>query len=83
MSILAHAVRHEESVADKLLHPFTGLDHVLSIVFVAASIALLCLALRGHRAATTSGTVTRIRSRSFVVTSAVLLGVSILTMALL
>lgn len=83
MSILAHVVQHEESITDKLFHPFTGLDHLLSIAFVAVSIALLCLALRGLRAATTSGTVTRVRSRFFVASSSVLLGVSLVVMVLL
>ena len=83
MSILAHVVQHEESITDRLFHPLTGLDHLLAMAFVAASIVLLCLALRGQRAATTSGTVTRVRSRFFVATSAVLLGTSILTLVLL
>jgi len=83
MSILAHVVQHEESITDKLFHPFTGLDHLLSMAFVAASIALVCLALRGQRAATTTGSITRVRSRFFVGASAVLLGASLLTLVLL
>lgn len=77
MSILAHVVQNEETVVDKLIHPFTGLDHIATMLFVAASIALFVLALRGNKAATTTGAVTRVRSRLFIAASAVLLAVSI------
>jgi len=80
VSILAHVVHNEETLADKLLHPFTGLDHIAAMIFVAASIALVFAAFRGRKAATTSGTVTRVRSRALVGMSVSLLAASILTL---
>ena len=80
MNILAHVVHNEETIADKLLHPLTGLDHIASMVFVAASIVPLFVALRGRRAATTAGTVTRVRSTTFVAGSAALLVASIIAL---
>lgn len=83
MSILAHVVHNEETLADKLLHPVTGLDHIAAMIFVAASIALVFAALRGRKAATTSGTVTRVRSRALVSASVALLAASIVTIVVI
>jgi len=77
MSLIAHAAHSEESLLEKVIHPLTGLDHLLAIAAVACSIALLFVALRGRRAATTSGTVTRIRSTLLVSTSVALLAASV------
>lgn len=82
MSVIAHA-QHDETIIEKVLHPLTGFDHLLAIAFVAVSLSLLVLAVRGQKAATTAGTVARVRSRTQVVASAILLGASLLTMLLL
>ena len=70
MSVLAHAVPGEETFVDHLLHPFTGLDHLAAMALVAIAGVLLLLALRGHLAATTARTTTRVRSTSLVIGAA-------------
>ncbi len=80
MSVLAHIVHNEETLTDKLLHPFTGLDHIASMIFVAASIGLFFAAVRGRQAATTAGTTTRLRSRVLLGTSGALLIASVITL---
>lgn len=80
MSVLAHIVHNEEAVIDKLLHPFSGLDHIASMFFATAAITLFFIAMRGRAAATTAGTTTRLRSRLFVGLSSVLLLASVLVL---
>ena len=70
MSVLAHAVPGEETFVDHLLHPFTGLDHLAAMALVAIAGVLVLLALRGHLAATTARTTTRVRSTSLVIGAA-------------
>jgi hydrogenase/urease accessory protein HupE len=82
MSVIAHA-QHDETTFEMVLHPLTGIDHLLAIALVAVSLFLLVLALRGHKAATTAGTVTRVRSRTFVTLSGVLLATSSVMLVLL
>lgn len=83
MSVLAHIVHNEETVIDKLIHPFTGLDHIASMAFVAAAIALFFVAMRGRSAATTTGTTSRVRSRLFVGLASVLLLASVLVLVVI
>ena len=80
--ILSHVVPDEHSAVERLVHPFTGLDHLAAIALVALSGTLLILALRGRAAATTSGTRTTVRSRLLAAASAVTLGASILLLVL-
>lgn len=82
MSIIAH-VQRDETLVEKVLHPLTGIDHALAIAFVGLSIALFVMALRGFKAAMTTGAVTRVRSRMFVTASTILLGASILVLVAL
>lgn len=77
MSLFAHVVEGGDSFLAKLLHPFTGLDHLASMALAALSITMLVFAIKGHAAATTSGTTTRIRSRLLVTGSAIALAASI------
>lgn len=79
MSILAHA-QHDETLIQKVLHPLTGLDHIAAIAFVALSILLVVVSLRGKKAATTAGTVTRVRSKLLLATSYALLATSIVAL---
>lgn len=76
MSLLAHVVDHDETLIEKVLHPLTGLDHIIAIALVSISLALVLVAMRGRRAATTSGAVTRVRSIAFIAVSSVLLAAS-------
>jgi len=77
MSILAHLRENESNFFEKLLHPFTGLDHIAAMIMTATSIALLLVAFRGRDAATTEGTTTRVRTIGLMAVSAVLLVASI------
>jgi len=79
MSILAHA-QHDETLIQKVLHPLTGLDHIAAIAFVALSILLVVVSLRGKKAATTAGTVTRVQSKLLLATSYALLATSIVAL---
>lgn len=77
MSILAHVAHDESTVLDRLVHPFTGLDHLAVMALVALSGVLLLVAFRGRDAATTAGTTTRVRTIGLTVAAAVAFAVSI------
>ena len=77
MSVLAHVVHDENTLFDRLVHPFTGLDHLAAIALVAVSGVLLVLALRGRSAATTAGTTTRVRTLGLTIAAGVALAASI------
>lgn len=70
MALLAHAVPDEQTLVDRLVHPLTGIDHLVAIALVAVTGVALLLAARGHLAATTARTTTRVRSRVLVIGSA-------------
>jgi hypothetical protein len=70
MALLAHARPEEHTLFDRLVHPFTGIDHLVALALVAMTGVALVLSLRGHLAATTARTTTRVRSRSLVIGSA-------------
>lgn len=80
MTVLAHVVPEETSLVDRLVHPFTGLDHVVAIVLVALALLLTAIAWRGRAAATTAGTTTRVRTVGSMVLATVLLVASILVL---
>ena len=62
MSLLAHTGHDDGTILSRLLHPFTGIDHLAAIALVALSGVLLMAALRGRHAAATDGHTTRVRS---------------------
>ena len=82
MRILAHTVPNEGSFLDRLLHPFTGVDHLVAMALVASSGVLLFLALRGRDAATTSGSTTRIRTLGFTAAAGLAFAASIVVLVL-
>ena len=71
MALLAHARPEDHTLFERLVHPFTGVDHLLAMALVALTGAALILAFRGHLAATTARTTTRVRSLGVVIGSAV------------
>jgi hydrogenase/urease accessory protein HupE len=77
MALLAHAVPDEQTLFDRLVHPFTGIDHLVAIALVAVTGVALVLSLRGHLAATTARTTTRVRSRALVIGSATAFALSL------
>lgn len=81
MSVLAH-VTHDETIVDRIVHPFTGIDHLVAIVLVAVSGLLLLAALRGRDAATTAGTTERVRMVGLIAGSAISLAASIAMLVL-
>lgn len=77
MTVLAHVVNDEHTLFDRLVHPFTGLDHLAAMALVALSGVLLYVALRGRSAVTTSGTTTKVRMLGFSIAAALSLAASI------
>jgi len=77
MALLAHAVPDEQTLFDRLVHTFTGIHHLVAIALVAVTGVALVLSLRGHLAATTARTTTRVRSRALVIGSATAFALSL------
>lgn len=71
MNLFAHTVHGEESVLDRIIHPLTGIDHLIAIALVAIAGAMLMFAWRGRTAVDTEGGTTRVRSRLLMAGSAI------------
>lgn len=73
MNLFAHTVDGEETILDRIIHPLTGIDHLLAIALVAIAGAMLMIARRGRTAVDTEGGTTRVRSRMLMTGSAIAL----------